>query len=140
MTMTLPASPIPSRLGTALRYTGAFIAGFASVAILSMAADAVLHSTGIYPNDGSVGSDGNLAFALAYRTAFTVFGGWLAARLAPAHGLRLAIILGAVGTLAATGGAIAMWGVGHHWYPVALAALALPSTALGGWLFTRASR
>jgi hypothetical protein len=123
-----------------LRYPAAFIAGFASVAILSIATDAVLHSTGIYPTDGSVGSDANLAFALAYRTAFTVLGGYIAARLAPAHGLRLSIILGLVGTLAATAGAIAMWNVGHQWYPVALAALALPSTALGGWLFTRASR
>jgi hypothetical protein len=100
----------------------------------------VLHSTGIYPTDGSIGSDANLVFALAYRTAFTVLGGYVAARLAPAHGLRLSVILGIVGTLAATAGAIAMWSVGHHWYPVALAALALPSTALGGWLFTRASR
>ena len=105
-----------------------------------MLTDTVLHSTGIYPTDGSVGSDANLAFALAYRTAFTVLGGYIAARLAPAHGLRLAVILGIVGTLAATAGAVAMWSVGHHWYPVALAALALPSTALGGWLFTRASR
>jgi hypothetical protein len=139
MTMTMTTAS-PSRAVTALRYAGAFIAGFASVAILSMATDTVLHSTGIYPTDGSVGSDANLVFALTYRTAFTVLGGWIAARLAPAHGLRLAIILGMVGTLAAIGGAVAMWSVGHNWYPVALAALALPSTALGGWLFARASR
>jgi hypothetical protein len=140
MTTLSMTTATPSRIGTALRYTGAFIAGFATVALLSMAADALLHSTGIYPTDGTVGSDANLAFALAYRTAFTVLGGWVAARLAPAHGLRLSIVLGIVGTLAAIGGAIAMWSVGHNWYPVALAALALPSTALGGWLFTRASR
>ena len=137
--MTLTAtSPTPSLRW--LRYTGAFLAGFASVAILSMATDAVLHATGIYPTDGSVGSDANLAFALAYRTVFTVFGGYLAARLAPAHSLRLSIILGIVGTIAATAGALAMWNVGHNWYAITLAALALPSTAFGGWLFTRASR
>ena len=137
--MTLTAnSPAPSHRW--LRTAGAFIAGFATVAVLSMATDAVLHSTGIYPNDGSVGSDANLAFALAYRTAFTVLGGYVAAWLAPANKLRLSIILGIVGTLAAIAGAVAMWSVGHNWYPVALAALALPSTTLGGWLFTRASR
>jgi hypothetical protein len=135
MTATAPA---PSLCW--LRYTGAFVAGFATVAVLSMATDAALHSTGIYPTDGSVGSDANLAFALAYRTAFTVLGGYVAAWLAPANKLRLSIILGIVGTVAAVAGAIAMWSVGHNWYPVALAALALPSTALGGWLFTRASR
>ena len=137
MTMTAPSPTVSFR---PLRYAGAFIAGFATVAVLSMLTDAVLHSTGIYPTDGSVGSDANLAFALAYRTAFTVLGGYIAARLAPANGLRMSVILGIVGTLAATAGAVAMWSVGHHWYPVALAALALPSTALGGWLFTRASR
>ena len=137
MTLTMNA-PAPSDRW--LRYTGAFIAGFASVAILSMATDAILHSTGIYPTDGSVGSDANLAVALAYRTAFTVLGGFIAAWLAPGNKLRLSIILGVVGTIAATAGAIAMWSVGHNWYPVALAALALPSTAFGGWLFTRASR
>jgi hypothetical protein len=137
MTMTA-SSPAPSFRW--LRYTGAFVAGFATVAILSMATDAVLHASNIYPNDGTAGSDGNLAFALAYRTVFTVIGGYVAAWLAPANKLRLSIILGIVGTLAATAGAIAMWHIGHTWYPVALAALALPSTTLGGWLFTRASR
>lgn len=137
MTMTAPSPTFSFR---PVRHVGAFIAGFATVAVLSMLTDTVLHSTGIYPTDGSVGSDANLAFALAYRTAFTVLGGYVAARLAPAHGLRLSVILGIVGTLAATAGAIAMWSVGHQWYPVALAALALPCTALGGWLFTRASR
>ena len=132
------AAPAPSLRW--LRYAGAFVAGFATVAVLSMATDTVLHATGIYPTDGSVGSDANLALALAYRTAFTVLGGYVAAWLAPANKLRLAIILGIVGTLAATAGAVAMWSVGHNWYPVLLAALALPSTALGGWLFARASR
>jgi hypothetical protein len=129
-----------SRLGTVVRYGAAFAAGFATVAVLSMASDAVLHATGIYPTDGSVGSDANLALALAYRTAFTVLGGYIAAWLAPANKLRLSVILGIVGTLAAIAGAVAMWSVGHNWYPVALAALALPSTTLGGWLLTRASR
>ena len=138
MTMTAPTTTTPSL--RPIRYAGAFVAGFATVAILSVATDALLHSTGIYPTDGSVGSDANLAFALLYRTVFTVLGGYIAAWLAPAHGFRMSVILGIVGTLAATAGAVAMWDVGHQWYPVALAVLALPSTALGGWLFTRASR
>ena len=137
MTITA-ASPAPNFRW--LRYGFAFVAGFATVAALSMATDAMLHSTGVYPTDGSVGSDANLALALAYRSAFTVLGGFVAAWLAPANKLRLAIILGIVGTVLAVLGAVAMWSVGHNWYPVALAVLALPSTALGGWLFTRASR
>jgi hypothetical protein len=137
MTMTA-TSPAPSFRW--LRYGAAFVAGFATVAILSMATDAVLHASNIYPNDGTAGSDGNLAFALAYRTVFTVVGGYVAAWLAPANKLRLSVILGAIGTVFAVLGAVTMSHLGHNWYPVALAALALPSTALGGWLFTRASR
>jgi hypothetical protein len=130
------AAPSHPRLRTA----GALIAGFVAVAALSVAADAVLHAMNYYPNDGTVGSDGGLGVALAYRTVFTVLGGYITARLAPAHPQRLAIILGAIGTLFAILGAATMWNVGHQWYPVALAILALPSTALGGWLFTRLAR
>jgi len=58
---------------------------------------------------------------------------------APASTL-LATILGAIGTLPAIVGVVAMWGVGHQWYGISLAVLALPSTAIGGWLFTRFAR
>lgn len=139
MTLTMNASsPTASRRW--LRTAGAFVAGFATVAILSIGTDAVLHAANFYPNDGTTGGDGALAVALGYRTLFTVLGGFVAAWLAPANKLRLAIILGAVGTLFAILGAVATWSVGHNWYPVALAVLALPSTTLGSWLFTCASR
>lgn len=137
MTMTM-SSPAASR--SWVRSTGAVVAGFAAVFVLSSAADAVLHAAGYYPNDGTVGSDANLAVALAYRTAITVFAGWLTARLAPQNGLRHALILGGIGLVAGAVGVVAAWSLGHNWYAISLAALAIPSTALGGWLFTRASR
>lgn len=120
-----------------LRTAGALIVGFLAVAVLSSAADAILHALDYYPNDGSVGSDAQLALALFYRTCFTVLGGFLCAWLAPSRPLRLATILGAVGTIFAVLGVVAMWNLGHHWYAVTLALLAIPSTMLGGWLFTR---
>ena len=135
LTMTSPATSHPR-----LRTAGALIAGFLAVAALSTAADAVLHALNYYPNDGTVGSDAELAFALTYRTAFTVLGGFVTAWLAPSRPLRLATILGAIGTIFAILGAVAMWSVGHNWYPVGIVALAIPSTALGGWLFTRLAR
>ncbi|MEO6012033.1 MAG: hypothetical protein ABIQ30_00395 [Devosia sp.] len=137
MTLTMNA---PTNSRNIPRSIGACVAGFATVAILSMATDTVLHAMNYYPNDGTAGSDGQLAFALAYRTAFTILGGYIAARLAPSRGMLHAVIIGAIGTLAAAGGAAAMWHVGHNWYAISLAALALPSTALGGWLFTRNPR
>jgi hypothetical protein len=137
MTMTMSSST-PSR--NWLRSTGAIVAGFVTVFVLSSAADAVLHAAGYYPNDGTVGSDMNLAVALAYRSAITVFAGWLTARLAPQNALRHALILGTIGFVAGTIGVVAARSLGHNWYAISLAALAIPSTALGGWLFTRASR
>lgn len=136
LTMTTAAPVGHPRLRTA----GALIAGFVAVAALSMAADAVLHAMNYYPNDGTVGSDAELAVALAYRTVFTILGGYITARLAPSHPQRLATILGAIGTLFAILGAVTMWNVGHQWYPVGLVVLAIPSTAFGGWLFTHLAR
>jgi len=134
-TMTSPATNHPR-----LRTAGALVAGFLAVAILSTAADAVLHAMNYYPNDGTAGSDAELAFALAYRTLFTVIGGAITAWLAPSHPLRLATILGAIGTLFAILGVVGMWSLGHNWYAISIAILAIPSTSFGGWLFTRVAR
>jgi hypothetical protein len=123
-----------------LRTAGALIAGFFTVAALSTAADAALHALSYYPNDGTAGSDPELAVALAYRTIFTILGGFVAAWLAPSRPLRLATILGAIGTIFAILGVVGMWSLGHNWYAISIAVLAIPSTALGGWLFTRVSR
>jgi len=123
-----------------LRTTWALVAGFGAVFVLSSAADAILHALNYYPNDGTAGTDGELAVALAYRTLFTIIGGAITAWLAPSHPVRLATILGVIGILPAVLGVLAMWGLGHQWYGISIAVLALPSTALGGWVFTRLSR
>jgi hypothetical protein len=137
MTLALDA---PAVAHPRLRTAAALIAGFATVFVLSSGADAILHALNYYPSDGTVGSDAELGFALAYRTIFTIIGGMVTAWLAPSRPVRLATILGAIGTLPAILGVVAMWSLGHQWYGIALAVLALPSTALGGWLFTRLAR
>jgi hypothetical protein len=138
MTLTLNANAGSTH--PRLRTAGALIAGFVAVAALSTATDALLHAYNYYPSDGTAGSDAQLAVALAYRTLFTVLGGAITAWLAPSHPVRLATILGAIGTVPAILGVVAMWSLGHHWYAISLAVLAVPSTAFGGWLFTRVSR
>src|SRR5262249_41508513 len=85
MTLVMNATPAPSH--PRLRTAGALIAGFVTVAVLSVGADAVLHALSYYPNDGTAGSDPQLAFALAYRTLFTVLGGFVCAWLAPSQPL-----------------------------------------------------
>src|SRR5690242_1111526 len=99
--MTLDTTAAPGA-HPRLRTAGALIAGFATVAILSMGVDAVLHASNYYPNDGTAGTDLELAVALAYRTLFTVLGGAITGWLAPSHRLRLAIVLGIIGTVAAS--------------------------------------
>jgi hypothetical protein len=123
-----------------LRVAGALVAGFLTVAVLSTAADAVLHAMNYYPNDGTAGSDPQLAVALAYRTLFTVLGGLVTAWLAPSRPQRLATILGAIGSVFAVLGLVTMWHLGHQWYATGIVVLAIPSTAFGGWLFNRFAR
>jgi hypothetical protein len=47
------------------------------------------------------------------------------------------LISGAVGFILSTAGAVAMWGLGSHWYPVALILSAFPSAWLGGFLHSK---
>jgi hypothetical protein len=127
----------PRRLG---RSVIAVVAGFATVVVLSIATDAVLHALKVYPPPEQGLHDPLLnLLALAYRSVFTVAGGWVTARLAPRAPLRHAFILGVLGLVAGTAGVIASWNLnlGPHWYPIALAASGLPLCWLGGVLATK---
>jgi hypothetical protein len=123
---------------TIFKSIGAVLAGFIAVAILSIVSDWVLETLGIFPILGTgVFSTWMLMLALAYRIAYTVLGGYITASLAPTQPMRHAIILGIIGTIAATLGAIVVWDLSEHWYPIALVITALPSTWLGGKLQTK---
>ena len=65
MTLALETAPISH---PRMRTAWALVAGFGAVFVLSSAADAILHALNYYPNDGTVGTDSELAVALAYRT------------------------------------------------------------------------
>ncbi|HWU15877.1 MAG TPA: hypothetical protein VN157_17915, partial [Caulobacter sp.] len=111
----------PRRVG---RSAVAVLAGFATVVVLSTAIDAVLHAAKIYPPTEQGLHDPLLALlAMAYRSVFTLLGGWIAARLAPNAPLRHAGVLGLLGLVAGTAGVIATWNLdlGPRWYPIALA-------------------
>ena len=112
------------------RSIGAVLAGFVAVVILSLATDAVMHVTGIFPPLGQPMSNAVLLLATIYRTIFAIAGCYLTARLAPDRPMPHAMVGGVIGLVLSTVGAVVTWNkgpaFGPHWYPLALIATALP--------------
>jgi putative Mn2+ efflux pump MntP len=122
-----------------IKSTLAILAGFLTVVILSVATDAILEATGIFPPpDQGLFITWMLLLAFGYRTLFNIAGGYVTASIAPANPERHAIILGCIGTVAGAVGVVVGWDLSEHWYPVALAVEAIPTCWLGGKL--RANR
>ena len=109
----------------------AIVAGFLVVVVLSIGTDLVLHATHVYT--GPQLNDNQSALATAYRTLFAIVGSYITARLAPHKPMKHALIGAAVGTVIATGGAVATWNkdLGPHWYPIALVLTAFPTAWIG---------
>jgi hypothetical protein len=131
----------PRRVG---RSIAAILAGVAAIIILSLATDAVLHGTGIFPPMGQPMSDGLFVLATFYRLIYGVLGGYIAARLAPYRSMMHAVVLGIIGLVLSTAGAIATWdrgpAFGPKWYPLALVVTAIPCAWLGGKIFNPQKR
>ena len=128
----------PSSIG---RGIVAVLAGLLAIVILSVGTDEVLHAAGIFPPWGQPVGEGLLLLATIYRTLYSVAGSYLTARLAPSRPVGHALVLGGIGLVLGTLGAVATWNkgpaFGPHWYPVALIVLAVPQCWLGGILAIR---
>ncbi|HEY7376114.1 MAG TPA: hypothetical protein VIF57_28390 [Polyangia bacterium] len=136
--VTAPASASALRSSRRIpRRVGAVLAGLIAIFAVTAAVDAVMHATGVFPPAGAPMSGALFLLAFAYRFVIDVAGSWLTARLAPDRPLRHALALGWVGLALSVTGALAMWDAGPHWYPIALAASALPCAWLGGRLQAR---
>lgn len=120
------------------RSIGVIVLGIVIGAVLSVATDAILESTGVFPSFAEQQANGSptwlLLWATLYRTIYTFIGCYIAARLAPGNPMRHAMILGVLGFIANIAGGIAMWHLGQHWYPIALAILSLGAGWVGGML------
>jgi hypothetical protein len=125
----------PRRIG---RSIAAIVVGFFVTAALSLVTDQILHVLNVYPPWGQPMWDPGLnALALAYRIVYTIFGCWLTARLAPRRPMLHAMILGTIGFVIASAGAIVaitQFELGPAWYPIALALTTLPCAWFGGRL------
>jgi hypothetical protein len=121
-----------------IKRIGAVLAGAGATIVLSIATDAALHATGVFPPLGQSMAGGLFVLAAAYRQVYGVAGAYLTARLAPNRPMLHALVLGVMGFVASIAGAVATWNrgaeLGPKWYPLALVALAIPCAWLGGKL------
>jgi hypothetical protein len=113
----------------------AIVAGFITVVVLSVGTDFFLEALGIFPPiDTGLFIPWMLVLAFVYRSIYAVAGGYVTAAAAPHRAMVHVIILGIIGTIAGAIGVIVGWNRSSHWYPIALAATALPWTWFGGKL------
>lgn len=125
---------------SALRSVGAVLGGFLTTAVCSVATDAVLHGTGVFPPEGVRMSDAMFVLPMLYRAAYTVLGGFVTARLAPGRPMRHAGILMGLGLLGGLAGLFASWAHpewGPRWYALSIPLSAIPCIWLGARLAQR---
>ncbi len=121
-----------------MRSIVAIVAGLVFIFVTHTGTDAALESLGILPPLGQPNFDnGLLLLASIYRGVFSVIGCYLAARLAPRHPMRHALILGGIGVVLSAAGSYAMRDMGPMWYGIGLTVMSLPYAWLGGYLFER---
>jgi hypothetical protein len=135
--MTTPVTTTGKPPRRLWRSTGAVLAGFVAVFVLSLGTDQVLHVLQVYPPWGQPMSDRLFALATAYRIVYTVLGGYLTARLAPHAPVRHALILGLVGLVPGIAGVmvnVAKPELGPLWYAIVIAVTGPPCAWLGGVL------
>src|SRR5574340_464839 len=88
----------------------AVLAGFVFIFVTHIGTDQVMHATGIFPPAGQPMFDtGQLLIASIYRGIYSIIGCYIAARLAPRRPMLHALILGGIGVLLSTAGAVALW-------------------------------
>ena len=116
----------------------AFITGLVVGIGLTLGTDQILHVLKVYPPWGQSMSDGLFMVATGYRIIYSILGSYLTARLAPNRPMWHAMVLGVVGFVVSIAGAAATWNrqppLGPHWYPIAVALIALPCAWIGGKL------
>ena len=127
-----------------MRSVGAVFAGLLVIVVFSTAVDMVMHGTGIFPPPGQPMSNPLWVWATTYRVVISIFGCYLAARIASSRPMKHAMILGLIGVVISTLGTVLTWdkgpGFGPKWYPISLVIVALPCAWAGGKLAIAQSR
>jgi hypothetical protein len=120
-----------------IRSVLAVLAGLVTIFVTHLGTDQLFHTLEVFPPwDQPMHDPGLNALALSYRILFSIFGCYVTARLAPSAPMAHALVLGMIGTALSIAGVVATadMNLGPRWYPIALAASALPCAWLGGLL------
>jgi hypothetical protein len=123
-----------------LKGIGSILAGMVFIVVSHTGTDFVLESLGIFtqPSEG-FHTTWMVVTATIYRSIYSVVGGYITAALAPTPKMRYVMILGVIGVVAGTLGAIVTipQNIAPVWYPIALVVFGLPCVWLGGRLRTK---
>jgi len=113
---------------------GVILLAFIVVALLSTLTDFLLESIGVLPNpQKGLFVKWAILLVLFYRGVFTIFGGFIVAKLAPNKPMLHAIILGTIGTLITVIATVSpsLSNKAPLWYGLTLAAITIPCLWLG---------
>jgi hypothetical protein len=122
-----------------LKSIGAILLGIIVVFALSHFTDWLLESNGMMIIPFDENPIGLKLFVTFYRNLYVAIGCYVAVAFAPDKPFKHIIIFASIGAFLGILGAVAMWNIPPHWYPIALIVLGIPSAWIGGWLRVRKS-
>jgi hypothetical protein len=119
-----------------MRSIWAVVAGFLFIAVLSFGAHAIIRamSPTLFDASGGTSNLAILCLSTIYVGVFATVGSYIAARLAPAHPMRHALILGALGLVFSLIMVSKTWNMAPAWYNILNLLLVMPYAWLGGRL------
>jgi len=116
---------------------GAVFAGLIFIFITHSGTDAILESKGILPKNNLFVGTGLILVVIGYRTIFSLIGCYITAMLSPQNPMKHSFVLGIIGMVLSTVGAIVniKMKLGPDWYAWTLVVISLPIAWLGGKLY-----
>ena len=118
----------------------AVVVGLFLIFLSHTGTDFVLESLGIFTSpDKGFHTTWMVVTAFVYRSVFSLLGCFVTGLLAPSRPMFHSLILGFIGVVLNTIGAVVMipMNISPVWYPIALIISAIPCAWLGGWFATR---
>lgn len=122
---------------TTVKSIGAVLAGLIFIVITHTGTDAILEGAGVLPKGNLFVGTGLILIVLGYRAVLSFIGCYLTAKLAPQNPMKHALMLGLIGLVLSSIGAIVAADLGPAWYAWTLAVMALPIAWLGAKLYER---